>query len=308
MLATCLPLHYIAAFAARILIMTLAPEGKDLDAWLGGQRVVDSDLPCAELDKLAATLGHSGTGFSAGMELPPLWHWLFFQRPVPQSRLDADGHPQRGDFLPPVRLPRRMWAGSRLEFIAPLHAAKPARQQSEITAISQKQGKSGPLVFVTVSHSISQQDRICLREQQDLVYRDSATASRQPGTVGTAPQPPADYQRTVVADPALLFRYSALTFNAHRIHYDRDYARDVEHYPGLVVHGPLLATMLLDLWQEHVPGQTLAQFHFRALAPVFDLAPFKLCGNLPDDAGRCLLWVVDNSGQLCLQAEALIRP
>lgn len=288
--------------------MTLAPEGKDLDAWLGRQQVVESDLPCAELNKLAATLDHGDTTFSAGMQLPPLWHWLYFHRPALQSRLDRDGHAQRGDFLPPVQLPRRMWAGSRVEFVAPLHAAEPARQQSEISAITPKQGKSGPLVFVTVDHTISQRDRVCVLEQQDLVYRYSDTTSSQSAAPGASPQPAADYQRTVVAEPTLLFRYSALTFNAHRIHYDRDYARDVEHYPGLVVHGPLLATMLIDLWREHVPGQTLTRFRFRALAPVFDLTPFCLRGNLPDNQGQCSLWVTDNNGQLCLQAEALVRP
>lgn len=274
----------------------------DLDSWHGNKTVVDSVITCAELDKLAATLERSSVGYTAGAVLPPLWHWLFFQQPAPQSRLAADGHAKRGGFLPPITLPRRMWAGSRMEFLAPLQAGQTARQHSEISAINSKVGRSGPLVFVTVAHEIRQQETLCLREQQDIVYREVSPAVVH----DRKPEHEAEYSRTVSADPALLFRYSALTFNAHRIHYDRDYARDVEQYPGLVVHGPLLATMLVDLWQQHSPGSTLASFQFRALAPVFDLTPFRLCGRQPDREGRCLLWVENSDGSVCLQAEATI--
>ncbi|MFN3163100.1 MAG: MaoC family dehydratase N-terminal domain-containing protein [Pseudohongiellaceae bacterium] len=282
--------------------MTLKTGNVDLAAWRGKQVTVSSDINCAVLDKLAATLETDTAGFSAGAVLPPLWHWLFFQRPAPHSQLGADGHAQRGDFLPPVTLPRRMWAGSRVEFFAPLVAGQAARQQSEISNITSKIGKSGPLVFVTVSHQVSQHGTLCLQEQQDIVFREVSTVAVR----GQPPEHQAEYTRSVSADPALLFRYSALTFNAHRIHYDRDYARDVEQYPGLVVHGPLMATMLLDLWQQNNPGASLASFRFRALAPVFDLTPFQLCGRSPDSEQRCLLWVENSEGNICLQAEAVI--
>jgi len=297
--------------------MSVESGAGDLDAWIGKQTVIDSEIACGELNKLAATLDREGADFCVGTALPPLGHWLFFQRPALHSQLDVDGHARRGEFLPPVTLPRRMWAGSRIEFNAPLASGKPAQQQSEITAINSKQGKSGPLVFVTVTHQINQFDSVCLTEQQDIVYREVRAA--EPGARGRvehraeqrvedSPEHSADYSRTVTADPALLFRYSALTFNAHRIHYDRDYARDVEQYPGLVVQGPLLATMLLDLWQQNTAADTLGSFEFRALVPVFDLTPFRLCGREPDTDGRSALWVENDAGEICLQAEARIKP
>lgn len=282
--------------------MSLETAAEDLAAWCGKQTVVRSDLNCAELNKLAATLDLDSGGFDAGAALPPLWHWIFFQQPAPHSLLDVDGHAKRGKFLPPVALPRRMWAGSRVEFLQPLTAGHTAHQRSTITAVDSKAGKSGPLVFVRVTHEISQQDTLCVREEQDIVYREVSSGIAR----GETPDQKAEFSRTVTAGPALLFRYSALTFNAHRIHYDRDYARDVEQYPGLVVHGPLLATLLLDLWRQHNNGEPLMNFNFRALAPVFDLTPFRLCGRRPDTEGRCRLWVENSDGQVCVQAEAMV--
>ena len=282
--------------------MSLEPAAEDLAAWCGKQTVVSSDLSCADLNKLAATLDLDSGGLDTGATLPPLWHWVFFQQPAPHSQLDVDGHAKRGKFLPPVALPRRMWAGSRVEFLQPLRAGQTAQQRSTISAVDSKAGKSGPLVFVRVTHEISQRETLCLREEQDIVYREVSSRIAH----GQTPDYEAEYSRTVTADPALLFRYSALTFNAHRIHYDRDYARDVEQYPGLVVHGPLLATLVLDLWRRNNNGGTLLKFNFRALAPVFDLTPFRLCGRRPDIEGRCRLWVENSDGQVCLQAEAIV--
>lgn len=258
------------------------------------------------MDALAATLDRSSPGFSEEDVIPPLWHWLYFLETAKQSRLAADGHAEKGEFLPPINLPRRMWAGSRIEFIQDLRVGDAATRQSCVTAIDLKQGRSGKLAFVTVAHTISTARGVALKEQHDIVYRAAARADAPQASVQLAPAT-ADFSKTIVADPALLFRYSALTFNAHRIHYDREFAKSSEGYPGLVVHGPLLATLMLELFGSSLPGIQLQQFEFRALRPVFDLDAFNVCCNKPDADGSAQLWISNQSGALCMQGSALLR-
>lgn len=225
-----------------------------------------------------------------------------------QSQLARDGHAQRGDFLPPITLPRRMWAGSRITFHKPILIANDASKTSTIENITHKQGKTGELFFVTVKHSISQGKTLCLEEEQDIVYRSAPS-----GIQNTAQQrltelaPDAEFSQQMTADPILLFRYSAITFNAHRIHYDRAYASSEENYPGLLVHGPLLATLLMELFESRVQQATeLDEFTFRALSPVYDLTPFLLCGNSSGDLYS--LWISDESGAVYLSAQAKVKP
>jgi 3-methylfumaryl-CoA hydratase len=236
--------------------------------------------------------------------LPPLWHWLYFLPSERQSEIGADGHPKRGGFLPPVALPRRMWAGGRLQFLAPLHIGDAVRRTSRIADISSKQGRSGPLVFVRVRHEIACGDTLALTEEHDIVYREAPQA----GAVAEAPpQAPTGEQfgRSITPDPVLLFRYSALTFNGHRIHYDRSYVTEVEGYPGLIVHGPLIATLLVDLLRRERPEARLSSFAFRAMGPLFDTAPFSVCGRF-DDAKHATLWARGPQGQLAMQASATL--
>ncbi|WP_232332832.1 FAS1-like dehydratase domain-containing protein [Novosphingobium aquimarinum] len=220
-----------------------------------------------------------------------------------QSAIDVDGHPKRGGFLPPIPLPRRMWAGGRLEFLAPLRIGEKLERISTIAAIKQKTGATGQLMFVTVRHEISGGGGLAVIEEQDLVYREAETetsAAKKPSPAASSSPEIPDVQRSVVPDPTMLQRFSALTFNAHRIHYDRAYARDVEHYGGLVVHGPLIATLLMDLWLRE-DGTRPASFSFRAQRPLLDTAPFDLC--LQRKAGGAKLWSRDAEGNVTMSAE-----
>lgn len=240
---------------------------------------------------------------ATGDTLPPLWHWLYFLEPARQSQLGSDGHPERGNFLPPVPLPRRMWAAGELSFRQPLRIGHTVNRQSTIRRIEHKQGRSGALTFVHLSHEYRSDYTLLMEEQQTLVFRAAQEAGAQIPVVHEVP-PDADFSRPFVADATLLFRYSALTFNAHRIHFDRDYARDEEHYPDLVVHGPLLATKMIQLLQEARPGLRLASFRFRALAPAFAQRPMTIAGRALA-AGQWHLWVADANGGLCMDATAM---
>lgn len=272
-------------------------------AWEGRtqeQRDLVTPMPLAGLAALMDTDADIATGFAA----PLLSHWLFFSPLVRQSELGEDGHPARGDFLPPVTLPRRMWAGSRLRFHRPICVDEEIHRVSRIQSVDVKNGRSGPLAFVTVRHEIHGPEGHAITEEQDVVYRDAAS----PGAPAAAPlAAPTDetFSRTVAPDPVLLFRYSALTFNGHRIHYDRPYATGVEHYPGLVVHGPLTATLLLDLLRKQRPVARVRRYEFRAMSPLFDDAPFTLCGRW-DDEGEATLWARSPSGALAMRATAEI--
>ncbi len=254
-------------------------------------------------DSVAPHLLH-GLAATLGMEipdrLPPLWHWMLFQDWVPPDRLGPDGHPKRGGFLPPVHdLPRRMWAGGRVRFLAPLHASDAVRRTSTILSVKEKQGGSGRLVFVTVGHTIVGPHGPAIEEQQDIVYRGAEGAAAKPADPA-APAPPGARRGTVLPDPVLLFRYSALTGNGHRIHYDLDYVRGVEGYPGLVVHGPLQATWLAGLLAD----RDVAEFSFRGFRPAFHDAPLATEAWADGDTWR--LRTLDAEGRACMSAEATL--
>jgi 3-methylfumaryl-CoA hydratase len=257
--------------------------------------VVPADLAA----RLAATLGERAPGDST---LPPLGHWLLFQTWRPPDGLGPDGHPVRGGFLPAEpSLPRRMWAGGRVEFGQAIRAGDALARRSTIERIEEKRGGSGRLLFVTVRHEIAGPRGLAIAEQQDLVYRGAeAPASRPPEP---EPPPPAGaLVREIVPDTVLLFRYSALTGNGHRIHYDLDYARSVEFYPGLVVHGPLQATLLAWLAQGLAPDRALRRFTFRGRRPAYGGRPLRLEGWRDGETVR--LRTRDADGAACMTAEA----
>jgi 3-methylfumaryl-CoA hydratase len=272
----------------------------DYSAWVGRSETRHDIATAAPLVGLAALLDHDAAPPAI---VPPLGHWLYFLPDAPQSAIGADGHPRRDErgLLPPVPLPRRMWAGGRVEFLAPIAVGAALTRVTTIAAIRAKQGASGDLLFVTLQHDIAADGVPAIREEQDLVYRAAATASTAPSTPPPAEPEPADAVRRVTADPVLLFRYSALTFNAHRIHYDRDYARDVEGYAGLVVHGPLIATLLIDHARREMPTLAPRHFSFRAEAPLIDGAPFDLC--LTREGSGARLWARDAGGRTTMRAE-----
>ena len=246
----------------------------EFDNWIGRTQSVTDTLEPARSNALSVALGGEGARQS-GDVLPLLHHWLYFWDARPPAGLGLDGHPAKGGFLPPVPLPRRMWAGGRLAFHKPLLLGAEVKRTSTITAVKEKSGRSGSLVFVTVRHELDAGEGAAVSEEQDLVYREPAA-----GTLAAplpAPAPKTPWLRQLDPDPVLLFRYSALTMNGHRIHYDRPYAMNEEAYPALVVHGPLQATLLIDLAVRHLDAP-ITGFDFRGLQPAFDGSPLYVCG------------------------------
>ncbi len=264
-------------------------------AWIGRSHETEDTIDVGRARALQAALDDPADPLGPGDPLPPLWHWLYFWTLAPASALGAEGHPARGGFLPPIEAPRRMWAGSRVRFFEPLPLGANARQRLEIADVRLKEGRSGRLVFVTVRHQVATAEDLCIEEEQDLLFRDEP----QPGETARPGEPapePAPWRRAVAPDPVLLFRYSALTFNGHRIHYDLKFATEDEGYPGLVVHGPLLATLMVDLVRRERPKARVAAFEFRAERPVFDIAPFMVAGAPAPDGKSAELWVTDADG------------
>ena len=279
-----------------------------LQGWVGRTEQLADEITAAPMRGLAATLDLEGAAPVPGTALPPLWHWLYFLPQPRQSELGPDGHARRGGFLPPVPLPRRMWAGGRLRWARdnPLVVGDTVDRTSRIESIAHKTGRTGDLLFVGVKHEVRNARGLALTEEHDIVYR----ADARPGDPVPAPQPAAGIEaawtQEVVPDDVLLFRYSALTFNGHRIHYDRRHATEVEGYPGLVVHGPLIATLLLELLRANLPDARVSRFEFRALRPVFDTSPFKLHGTPSPDGRAVSLWTEDHEGWLTMQATATL--
>ena len=272
-----------------------------LGQWVGRSETRHERLSAFPANALAATLDRAET-YDEGSALPPLWHWLHFLPINPMAEVGPDGHPKRGGFLPPVPLPRRMWAGSRLSFLKPLVIGEAISRVSTILKVDHKSGRSGDLVFVTVRHEMSGADGLAIGEEHDIVYRDAALPGAPAPALLPAPEG-GDWEHPVHPDPVLLFRYSALTFNSHRIHYDHEYVTKVEGYPGLIVHGPLIATLLLDGLRRARPDARVTRFSFRALSPIFHIDDFAVCGRI-DANGQVQLWAKKPDGTLCMDAKA----
>ena len=273
-----------------------------LREWIGRTETRVDHATATPMAAMSATLDRDDPEPANGSAVPPLWHWTYFVPLARQSEIGADGHAKRGGFLPPVPLPRRMWAGGRLEFHAPLRVGDDITRTSRILDVNGKSGRSGMLVFVTVRHEYATTRRLALTEEHDIVYRENP---RPDAPVPKPQRAPTDesFAREIVPDPVLLFRYSALTFNGHRIHYDRPYVTQVEGYPGLIVHGPLIATLLVDLVRRNLPQARIRRFSFRALRPLFDIHRFTVCGR-HDGNGRVALWARDHEGWQTMEADA----
>jgi hydroxyacyl-ACP dehydratase HTD2-like protein with hotdog domain len=269
--------------------------------YVGRTETREDRLDARLIRGMAATLG-----VPMPAALPPLWHWMLFQDWVMPDGIGPDGHPKRGGFLPPVHdLPRRMWAGGRVAFTGiALREGQAVRRTSTILSVAEKAGGSGRLVFVTVKHVVEGPDGVAIEEEQDIVYRGAEGAAVKPGE--PAPAWPDAVTRTVIPDPVMLFRYSALTGNGHRIHYDHPYVTQVELYPGLVVHGPLQATLMAALAEQAAPGHALRRFAFRGRRPCFDSRPLAVLARR--DGATVLLETRDDGGATCMQAEATLDP
>lgn len=281
----------------------MTPDIDHLRSWIGHTETLEDTATLAPLRALTATLDRDDAP-AHGDPVPPCWHWLYFLPMARQSEIGPDGHPRRGGFLPPVPLPRRMWASSEIAFHAPLRAGQAIERLSRIEDVKLKEGRTGPLVFVKVRHEIRADGALAIVDQHNIVYRD-LPAEGEPAPSYTPAPDDAQWQRRIVADDVLLFRYSALTFNGHRIHYDRRYVTEVEGYPGLIVHGPLIATLLLDLLRRERPEAQVRHFTFRAFKPLCDIAPFDVCGRDNGD-GSVALWSRDAAGDLTMEATALL--
>jgi 3-methylfumaryl-CoA hydratase len=272
-----------------------------LRSWIGRQETLHDQVTRFPIAALSATLDRDDAAPAAGDPLPPLWHWLYFLPTARQSILGPDGHPARGGFLPPVPLPRRMWAGGRFTFHQPLRVDEAISRVSTVQDVTIKHGRNGALCFVLVRHEVAGQNGLALVEEHDIVYRDAP----QPGEAPAVPRSVRTddvWRREILPSDPLLFRYSALTFNSHRIHYDRRYVTETEGYPGLIVHGPLIATLLIDLLRRNTE-RTVASFRFRAVSPLFDVAPFSVHGVADGERGVAL-WARNATGHLAMEAEA----
>jgi len=270
-----------------------------LGQWIGRKETLEETISAVPLQRMAATLDREPGDIVDGDEVSPLWHWVYFLAPTRASELGRDGHAALGDFMPRVPLPRRMWAGGKFEFIKPLRVGDLARKESTVRDVTVKQGRTGQLCFVEVEHCILVGDELCFSEIHNIVYRDEKQAG---ATEALSPEAPSDPQwtREIIPNPTLLFRYSALTFNGHRIHYDLDFCRKQEGYPGLVFHGPLTATLLLELALANNPGRSIQSYEFRALSPLFDNAAFSLNGKLEMD--RAEMWAANQDNRLAMKA------
>lgn len=273
--------------------------------WIGNKQISEDRCEQRSVQMLQALFNKKDLTVK---ETPHLFHWINFPHVVDQSEISTDGHPKKGDFLPPIPFPRRMWAGSRLEFIKPIIVGQDLRRVSEIADIQFKQGKTTDLYFVTVNHAIYANDELVIKEQQDIVYKpDTDTNQKMSVSKTSVASSPLNYsfKQQYTVDTTALFRYSALTFNGHKIHYDRPYATQVEGYPGLVVHGPLLATFLMQTLQNKYPEKVIKKFEFRALKPVFDFNEFYICGDVQEQNAE--LWIEHLDGQIAMKAKATFQ-
>jgi 3-methylfumaryl-CoA hydratase len=280
-------------------------ERLDLDhlrQWIGRTSEA-SDIVTAHLVKgLRATLFQEVGEPASGDAAPFTVHWCLAQPVFPMSMLGPDGHPTRGGFLPPVPLPRRMWAGGELEFVDALRVGDEAKRTSRIADVTVKSGSTGTLCFVSVDHLVSTPRGIAIRERQDIVYREMG--GPQPASPAkAAPSPPtAQHRETHMADAVLLFRYSALTFNGHRIHYDRDYVTRVEGYPGLIFHGPLQAAFIVELAARLRGGKPPKKMSYRGVQPLFEGSEFSVNAN--DNGEAMQLWTANSAGQPTMKGTA----
>jgi 3-methylfumaryl-CoA hydratase len=284
----------------------------NLQDWVNRTETVEDVVTATPYAALAATLDwplvQRAERPQLGTPLPLLWHWLYFLPIYPQSEIGEDGHAKRGGFLPPVPLPRRMWAGSDFTFHQPLLVGDALKRVSTIVDVTEKSGRTGSLIFVKVKHELYRNGSadVALTEHHNIVYRSAACVNDVAPPPMAAPKGGA-WSKQIHPDDVLLFRYSALTFNGHRIHYDRKYVTEVEGYPGMIVHGPLIATLLMDLLRGEMPQARVLRFEFKAVRATFDIHSFSVHGEPSADGQTVRLWAQDHEGWLTMNALAFLE-
>ena len=278
-----------------------------LEEWIGRREEARDELTLPAVRRLAALLDLPPDGYRRGQAIPGGWYVVLFGAEARQSTLGPDGHPAKGQFLPPVPLPRRMFAGRRVEFRAPLCIGDEVTRMSRIQSITPKQGRSGAMCFVTVRHEIASPRGLAVVEEQDLVYREVSTAAPAKREAARSSAEVPDWTRTLTPDPTMVFRYSAITFNAHRIHYDAAYTREKEGYPDLVVNGGL-TTLLLWEFAAACSAKAIESSSSRNVKALFVDRPMTLCGRMIAN-GKARTWALDADGDLAIDAElALAQP
>ncbi len=283
--------------------MTAAGEHEDIESWVGRRAHATDVVTESPIRRLAATLDRDDSPPAPGDPLPPCWHWLYFLGDERQSALGSDGLGARDGLLPPSPLPRRMFAGTRFTFHRPIRVGDSMERETEVASADVKEGRGGALLFVTMRHSIHVPAGLAVTEDYNIVYRDEPKEGEAPPP-GRPPPAEATFSRTIRPDPVLLFRFSALTFNSHRIHYDQPYVTGVEGYPGLLVHGPLTVILLFDLLRREMPDAALASISFRAMRPLYAGADLPLAGASAADGRSAQLWALDPTGAVAMSAEA----
>jgi 3-methylfumaryl-CoA hydratase len=282
--------------------MTEAIDLDHLRQWIGRTSEAADTVTAQLVRGLRATLFMDIGEPKRGDAAPFTTHWCLGQPVFPAAELGPDGHPARGGFLPPVPLPRRMWAGGELEFFEPLRVGDEVTRTSRIADVTMKSGSTGALCFVSVDHLITTPRGTALRERQDIVYRDVSPAPSAPAKP-PAPPPAAQHRESHMADSVLLFRYSALTFNGHRIHYDRDYVTKVEGYPGLIFHGPMQAALQVEFAAKLHGGAAPTKFSYRGVQPLFEGSQFSVNANRTDAGME--LWTANSAGEPTMKASAV---
>lgn len=280
---------------------------ENFELWIGKKEIHHDYCNARPIQMMQALLNEPEKN---PKELPHLYHWFYFLPVVDGQEIAEDGHPKKGSFLPPIPFPKRMWAGGRLQFLTPILINQAIRRQSEILKVEFKSGKSGDMYFVTVKHSIYADDALAIVEEHDIVYRDISKQPQIQSITSQSPTPTIEsrnysFKKQFRIDEVTLFRYSAITFNGHRIHYDRPYATQTEGYPGLIVHGPLLATLLLHTLKKENPNKDISTFEFRAVNPVFDFNTFEICADVQSDQTE--LWIEKEHGQVCMKAKVTFK-
>lgn len=273
-----------------------------LRQWIGRTQEATDTVTAQLVRGLRATLSQDIGEPKKGDAAPFTVHWCLAQPVFPMSMLGPDGHPTRGGFLPPVPLPRRMWAGGEIEFLEPLRVGDDSTRTSRIADVTVKTGSTGTLCFVAVEHTITSPRGVAIRERQDIVYREMTSAPAAAPAKAPPPPPKAQHRESHVSDPVLLFRYSALTFNGHRIHYDRDYVTKVEGYPGLIFHGPLQAALIIEMAAKLRGGKAPKRFSYRGLQPLFEGTEFSVNAN--EIEGGLELWTANAEGQPTMKGTA----
>lgn len=276
--------------------MTTADENT-YGEWIGRSNTDVDLITRAPLNALAATLDRD----APELVVPPLWHWAYFLSPTRMTDIGSDGHSKLHDFLPRTPFPRRMRAGGNITFSKLLEIGEQAERHSTVENVQAKTGASGQLIFVSLRHEISGNRGARITEVENIVYREAPNVEKKLNA-DRSPQRAAQWTSSFTPDPIILFNYSAVTLNSHRIHYDRTYSTQVEGYPGLVVHGPLTATLLLQLLVERVPNVVVKEFSYQAVGPLFDTASIQLCGRI--DGHTATLWALDNRNCVALSAKA----